>query len=121
MPKVNNTVTIGTQKFSYRANDIYKDLGGVTGVVKSPVPDNTVYEDSITKANFAEGQVIRVKARGVVLGAGGVVTKSRDFTIVCAADKLKAALGALPSKKITVGSITWDLVGARVPQRRRFS
>jgi hypothetical protein len=36
-------------------------------------------------------------------------------------DKEKAAIAGLDSKQITVDSKTWDLVGARVPQRRRFS
>ena len=121
MPKFTHTVTIGTEKYSYRANDIYANLSGITGVVKSPTPDNTVYKDSITKANFAEGQVVRLKARGVITGAGGAVTQSRDFTIICTAEKLKSALGGLASKTIVVGSLTWNLVGARVPQRRRFS
>jgi hypothetical protein len=121
MAIVKHTVTIGTEKYSYRGNDIYGSLAGVTGVVRSPNPDNTVYKDSITKENFADGQVIRLKARAVVLASNGTVSKSRDFTIVCTVEKEKSALAALPSKTITVGSVNWDIVTARVPRRRRFS
>jgi hypothetical protein len=121
MPKVKHTVTVGADKYSYRANDIYGDLGGVTGVAKSPNPDNTTYKDSLTAENFSDGIVSRLKARGVQLNTDGTVKASRDFTIVCATDKIKSALAALPSKTVKVGTITWDIVSARVPRRRRFS
>lgn len=121
MPRVKHTVTIGTEKYSYRGNDIYGQLGGVTGVVKSPSPDNTTYTDSLTAENFSEGKVIRLKARGVQLDSSGKVAKSRDFTIICTAEKSKSALAALPSKNIEVGIEKWDIVSARVPRRRRFS
>lgn len=121
MPRVKNTVTVGTEKYSFYGNDIYSGLGGATGVVKAPSPDSTVYTDSLTAENFAEGKVVRLKARGVTGTAGTASYKSRDFTIVCATEKQKSALATLPSKTITVGSIVWDIVGARVPRRRRFS
>jgi hypothetical protein len=121
MARVKHTVTIGTEKYSYRANDVYRNLGGVTGVVVSPNPDNTVYKDSITKENFADGQVIRLKARAISGTPGTASAKAKDFTIVCTVEKEKSALAALPSKTIQIGSITWDIVGARVPRRRRFS
>jgi hypothetical protein len=121
MPRVKNTVTVGTEKFSVYGNDVYGNLGGVTGVVKSPIPDNTVYTDSLTAENFSEGKVIRLKARGITGTPGTASYKSRDFTLICAVEKQKSALASLPSKTITAGSITWDLVSARVPRRRRFS
>jgi hypothetical protein len=125
MARVKNTVTVGTDKYSFFGNDIYGSLAGVTGVVKSPIPDNTTYKDSLTKENFADGIVVRLKARGVSTTAGSAANKTRDFTIVCAVDKQKSALAALPYKTITVtnatGTITYDLVSARVPRRRRFS
>jgi hypothetical protein len=121
MPRVKHIVTVGTEKYSYRASDIYGDLAGVTGVTKAPSPDNTTYTDSLTAENFSEGKVIRLKARGVQLESNGTVKKSRDFTIVCTSEKSKSALASLPSKTIKVGAETWDLVSARVPRRRRFS
>jgi hypothetical protein len=120
-PKVKHIVTIGSNKYSLRASDIYGDLGGVTGVTKAPANDTTNYTDKITSADFSNGLVARVKARGVVL-TNGVVTKSRDFTIIVTAEKLKSALAGLDSKKITIaGGQVYDLIGARIPQRRRFS
>jgi hypothetical protein len=121
MAKVKHIVTVGSDKYSYRANDIYGELAGVTGVTKAPTPDNTVYKDSLTAENFGDGIVVRLKARGVQLNTDGTVKKSRDFTIVCVADKQKSALAGLASKNIKVGTETWDLVGARIPRRRRFS
>jgi hypothetical protein len=120
-PKVKHIVTIGSNKYSLRAGDIYGELAGVTGVTKAPANDTTNYTDKITSADFSNGLVTRVKARGVVL-TNGVVTKSRDFTIIVTAEKLKSALAGLDSKKITVaGGQVYDLIGARIPQRRRFS
>jgi hypothetical protein len=121
MVRVKNTVTVGTSKYSYFANDIYGGLAGVTGVTRAPSPDNTVYTDSLTKENFGDGIVTRLKARAVTGTPGTAGAKYKDFTIVCTAEKLKPALAGLPSKTITVGSVTWDIVGARVPGRRRFS
>jgi hypothetical protein len=121
MPLTKHIVTVGSSKYSYRANDIYGELAGVTGVTKAPSPDNTTYTDSLTAENFSDGIVVRLKARGVQLNSDQTVKKSRDFTIVCVADKQKSALAALPSKNIKVGAETWDLVSARIPRRRRFS
>jgi hypothetical protein len=120
LKKVKHIVTIGTAKYSLRATDIYGELGGVTGVTKAPENDTTNYTDKLTAADFSNGLVARIKARGVVI-TNGVVTKSRDFTIITTAEKLKSALAGLDSKKIKVGEVTWDITGARVPLRRRFS
>lgn len=121
MARVKNTVTVGTDKYSFYGNDVYSGLAGVTGVVKAPIPDNTVYKDSLTKENFADGLVVRLKARATTGTAGTATYKAKDFTIVCAVEKQKSALAALPSKTIAVGSTIWDVVSARVPRRRRFS
>lgn len=125
MARVKNTVTVGTDKYSFYGNDIYSTLAGVTGVVKTVIPDTTVYKDSLTKENFADGIVVRLKARGVNGEPGTAGYKTRDFTIVCAVEKQKSALAALPSKTITANvagtSLVWDLVSARIPGRRRFS
>lgn len=125
MARVKNTLTVGTDKYSFYSNNLYENLASVTGVVKSPLPDNTVYKDSLTKENFADGIVVRLKARATNGTPGTAAYKSRDFTIVCAVEKQKSALAALPSKTITVATgtstLTWDIVSARVPRRRRFS
>lgn len=125
MARVKNTVTVGTDKYSFYGNDIYDSLAGVTGVTKAPNPDNTTYKDSLTAENFADGIVVRLKARGISVTAGSAANKVKEFTIICTAEKQKSALAALPSKKITVtagtGTVTYDLVSARIPRRRRFS
>jgi hypothetical protein len=119
--RVKHILTIGTAKYSLRANDIYADLGTVTGVTKAPASDNTNYTDKIKAHHFAEGIVIRLKARGVTLNTDGTVKQSRDFTIITTPDKEKSALAGLDAKTIKIDAVTWNLTGARVPQRRRFS
>jgi hypothetical protein len=116
---VKHIITIGTEKFSLRARDIYENLGTATGVTKAPTPDNTNYAGRIESHDFASGKVVRLKARGT--RTEGEVTYSREFTIVTTPDKEKAAIAGLDAKQITDDSKTWNLVGARVPQRRRFS
>jgi hypothetical protein len=116
---VKHIITIGTEKFSLRAPDIYANLGSATGITKAPTPDNTNYAGKIGSYDFASGKVVRLKARGT--RTEGSTTYSREFTIVTTPDKEKAAIAGLDSKQITADSKTWDLVGARVPQRRRFS
>lgn len=121
LPKIKHIVTIGTDKYSFRAPDIYAAVGSLVGVVKAPNPDNTSYKGKIKASDFADGKVIKIKSRGNVVAASGAVTESKMFTFVVPMEKARTALADIDSKKITINSKTYDLGEARIPQRRRFS
>jgi hypothetical protein len=116
LKKIKHIVTIGSNKYSMSAPDIYGNVG-----TKAPTPDNTNYTGKIKAADFADGKVIKVKSRGNVIGSGGAVTESRSFTFVVPMEKARTALADIDSKQVTVGGKTYDLGEARIPQRRRFS
>jgi hypothetical protein len=121
LKKIKHIVTIGSNKYSMSAPDIYGNVGTLVGVTKAPTPDNTNYTGKIKAADFADGKVIKVKSRGNVIGSGGAVTESRSFTFVVPMEKARTALADIDSKQVTVGGKTYDLGEARIPQRRRFS
>lgn len=121
LKKVKHILTIGTEKYSFRAPDIYGDFASATGVSKAPSPDTTNYTGQLTTDDFSTGKAIRIKVRAVKTDSAGVITATREFTVVSAFEKARNALANLDSKKITVGSDTWEIQTARIPQRRRFS
>jgi hypothetical protein len=120
LKKIKHIMTIGTEKYSFSSADIYGDFGSQIGITKAPSPDTTDYKGKITKDDFSNGKVIKIKARGSIV-ANGVVTESRDFTFQVPMEKARAALANLDSKKVTVNSKTYDLGSSRIPQRVRFS
>jgi hypothetical protein len=77
---IKHIITIGSEKFSLRAPDIYSNLGSATGITKAPTPDNTNYAGKIEAHDFASGRVVRLKARGT--RTEGTTTYAREFTIV---------------------------------------
>jgi hypothetical protein len=121
LKKVKHILTIGSEKYSFRAPDIYGDFNSATGVTKAANPDNTNYTGALTSDDFKTGKACRIKVRAVKTDSNGAITASREFTVVSAFEKAKNALANLDSKKITVGSDTWDIQTTRIPQRRRFS
>lgn len=121
LPKIKHIVTIGTDKYSLRAPDIYATVGPLVGVTKAPTPDTTNYKGKIKSSDFADGKVIKIKSRGNIIGSGGVVTESKMFTFVVPMEKARTALADIDSKKVTINSKTYDLGEARIPQRRRLS
>jgi hypothetical protein len=121
LKKIKHIMTIGTEKYSFQAPDIYGDFGAQLGVTKAPNPDTTNYKGKLHSEDYSNGKVIHIKARGSVTDSAGAVTEARDFTYTVAFDKARTALANLDSKKVTVNSKTYDLGSARIPQRRRFS
>jgi hypothetical protein len=121
LKKIKHILTIGTEKYSFRAPDIYGDFGSATGVTKAPTPDSTNYTGKLNKGDFSDGKAIKIKARSVKTDSAGAITATKEFTIVSSFEKAKNAVANLDSKKITIGSDTWDIQTARIPQRRRFS
>lgn len=121
LKKIKHILTIGTDKYSLSAPDIYGSLGSIVSVTKAPNPDNTTYKGKIKSADFADGKVIKVKARGNIVNSSGVVTKSRAFTFVVPFEKARTALADIESKTITINSEIYNLGEARIPQRRRLS
>lgn len=122
LPKVKHIVTIGSDKYSFRAPDIYTNVGTLVGVVKAPNPDTTSYKGKIKAADFADGKMIKVKARGTEFEANGTTVRStKVFTFVVPMEKARTALADIDSKKVVLGSTSYDLGEARIPQRRRFS
>jgi hypothetical protein len=121
LKKIKHIVTIGTDKYSLRAPDIYTNVGTLVGVTKAPTPDNTNYKGKIKAADFADGKVIRIRSRGNVVGSNGTVTESRTFTFVVPMEKARTALADIDAKQVTIDGKNYDLGEARIPQRRRFS
>jgi hypothetical protein len=121
LKKIKHVVTIGTDKYSLRAPDIYGNVGTLVGVTKAPTPDNTNYKGKIKSADFADGKVIKIKSRGNVYESDGSVKESRNLTFVVPMEKARTALADLDSKQVTIGDTTYNLGEARIPQRRRFS
>ncbi len=119
LPKVKHILTIGADKYSFKAPDIYGSVGSTLGVTKAPSPDNTIYTGRLGSDSFSDGTAIKLKARGV--SGTGATKKVRDFTFIVAFEKAKSALATLESKTVTADSVTYDLTSARIPQRRRFS
>jgi hypothetical protein len=119
--KVKHIVTIGTDKYSFRAPDIYGNVSAIVGVVKAPTPDTTNYKGKIKAADFADGKVMKIKSKGNIINGTGVITESKMFTFVVPMEKVRTALADIDSKQVTVNSKTYDLGEARIPQRRRFS
>jgi hypothetical protein len=121
LKKVKHIMTIGSDKYSFLAPDIYSTFGSSLGITKAPTGnDPTVYTGKISSDDFANGTVIKIKARGNVT-ANGVVTESKDFSFEVPLEKAKSALAAIESKTITISGKTYDLGSARIPQRVRFS
>lgn len=123
LKKIPHILTIGSDKYSFRAPDIYGSFGSQFGVQKASSPDNTDYKGKIGNDDFAEGKVIRIKARGVQTNTDGQVTASRDFTFIVPFDKARSALANLESKQVQLpgNSTPWNIASARIPARRRFS
>jgi hypothetical protein len=121
LKKIKHVVTIGTDKYSMSAPDIYGNLGSTVGVTKAPTPDNAIYKGKIKNVDFADGKMIKIKSRGTVLNSDGSVKESRSFTFNVPMEKARQALADLESKSVTVGTVTYNLGEARIPQRRRFS
>ena len=121
LPKVKHILTIGSDKYSFYAQDIYANLGAQSGVTKAPANDSTVYRGELTRDSFYDGKAIRVKARGTAAASGNTPGKSRDFTFVLSFEKAREALPNIGSKTVTVGGLTYNLGKARIPGRRRFS
>lgn len=121
LKKVKHILTVGSEKFSFRAPDIYGDFAGSTGVTKAPTPDNTNYTGKLGSQDFSNGKCIRIKIRGTSTPSGATSPVARDFTVISSFEKAKGALANLDDKKVVVGNITWDIQSARIPQRRRFS
>jgi hypothetical protein len=121
LKKVKHILTIGSEKYSFRAPDIYADFGSATGVTKAPTTDNTNYTGKLNKGDFSDGKAIKIKVRAVKTTDKGVIEKTKEFTVISSFEKAKNAVANLDSKKITVDSVTWDIQTARIPQRRRFS
>jgi hypothetical protein len=121
LKKIKHIVTIGTDKYSLSAPDIYGNVGTIVGVTKAPTPDNTNYKGKIKSADFADGKVIKIKSRGNVYNTDGSVKETKAFTFVVPMEKARTALADIDSKQVTVNSTTYNLGEARIPQRRRFS
>lgn len=123
LKKVAHILTIGSDKYSFRAPDIYGNFGSQFGVQKASNPDNTEYKGKLGNDDFAEGKVIKIKARGVQRNTDGAINKSRDFTFVVPFDKARSALANLESKQVSLPNNggNWDITSARIPARRRFS
>lgn len=121
LKKVKHILTVGSEKYSFRAADIYGDFAGATGVAKAPSPDNTNYAGKLESKDFSNGKAIRLKARAVKRDSGGLITASREFVVVSSFEKAKNALANIDEKNITIGSDKWDIETVRIPQRRRFS
>ena len=123
LPKIKHILTIGTEKYSLRVPDVYGNFAGSTGIVKAPNPDTTVYTGKVTKDDYSNGKLMRLKCTAT--SGSGSTKKTKAFTVLCALDKAKSALASLESKTISVAddgtTATWDITNAYVPQRRRFS
>ncbi len=121
LKKIKHILTIGSEKYSFRAPDIYGDFGSATGVTKASTPDSTNYTGKLNKGDFSDGKAIKIKLRSVKTDNNGAITATKEFTVVSSFEKAKNAVANLDSKKITVNNETWDIQTARIPQRRRFS
>jgi hypothetical protein len=121
LKKIKHILTIGSEKYGFRAPDIYGELKDLTGVTKAPTPDNTTYTGKLSKSDFADGVAVKMKARTAQYNSDGSIKAAKEFTVISSFEKAKNALAGLDAKKITVDSATWDIETARIPQRRRFS
>ena len=119
LPKVKHSITIGTDKYSFYAADIYTSVGTALGVAKLAANDNTVFKGKLTEESFRDGKAIRVKSRAST--GTGTAKVYRDFTFVVPFDKAASAIASIGSKTVTADSKTWELGDARIPQRVRLS
>lgn len=123
---VGDLAGVGGDKYSFKAPDIYANIGASLGVVKASADDTTIYKGRLGTQDFAEGKAIKMKCRSQTTDLLGK-TKTRDFTVVTALTNVPNAFGHLPEKKINVGGIAgvgsteWDIKTVRIPRHRRLS
>lgn len=123
---VGDVAGVGGDKYSFKAPDIYANIGTTLGVVKASENDTTIYKGRLGSQDFKEGRVIKLKARAETTDLLGK-KKTRDFNIVTAVSNVSNAFGHAPEKKITIGGVggvgatDWDIKTLRIPRHRRLS
>ena len=123
---VGDVAGLGGDKYSFKAPDIYGNIGSSLGVQKAPANDTTIYKGRLGTQDFSEGKAIKMKCRSETTDLAGK-KRTRDFTIVTALTNVPNAFGRLPEKKITIsgvggiGATEWDIKTVRIPRHRRLS
>lgn len=123
---VGDVAGVGGDKYSFKAPDIYANIGASLGVEKASANDTTQYKGRLGTQDFSEGKAIKMKCRSETTDLLGN-KKIRDFTVVTALTNVPNAFGHLPEKKINVGGVggvgstEWDIKTVRIPRHRRLS
>jgi hypothetical protein len=106
-----HVITIGSQKYAYRALPRYKDLEGVTGIKEASTTEK--FTDNATSIDdlIRSGKVTRVR---VSYNTGTSPNlKSKSYMILCVTSKLNS-IANLVGKKINQQTIT----SSNIPLRR---
>lgn len=123
---VGDTAGVGGDKYSFKAPDIYANIGTTLKVEKAPANDTTIYKGRLGNQDFSEGRAIKLKCRAQTTDLVGRV-KTRDFTVVTGVTNISNSFGHIPEKIISVGGVggvgatDWDIKTIRIPRHRRLS